>query len=466
VDWIKCITNRLRRAARREAGMTLIEVVFAIAIFGIVSTALIGVLTSATAADGLSREKTIALELAQQQVEYIRQLNYKDVGLADGNPGGVVSGTESKRVVGLWYTLTTTIRYVNDPIPAGYRDTANYKRVRVAVTRASDTKTLASVSTYVSSSNPLATGGLNNALINVTTQDFWTHTVLGGAQIHLAKTWDGSFSAGDTTDPTTGAATFEGLEETPAGATPGYYDVTASLIGYVTLPEDQPPADSTDPNNNGHLSLARGGTTNTTIRLYQPSTITVNVFDTDLDHPFTGQGTVTIASSRGSQAFDLNGTGTISTDSLYGDPVIPGSDYSVNVDTTDNRHAVSTGLTVPLNYPSVLSATFSLTLPAVVIPQYTPVTVTVKKTSCKTGTVQKSATVSIVWPTDPSDPGYNFTGSTNSSGVAGPPSFFTAVPVDTYNITAKYTSGHTTLQGTLANQAVSTTNHTFCVAIS
>ena len=51
MDQIKCITSRLLRAARHEAGVTLIETLFAIVIFGIVSTALIGVLTSATAAD-------------------------------------------------------------------------------------------------------------------------------------------------------------------------------------------------------------------------------------------------------------------------------------------------------------------------------------------------------------------------------------------------------------------------------
>ncbi|HEY4976283.1 MAG TPA: type II secretion system protein, partial [Gaiellaceae bacterium] len=66
MDWIKCITSRLLRVARREAGITLIETIFAIAIFGIVSTALIGVITSAAAADRNARQRSIALELAQQ----------------------------------------------------------------------------------------------------------------------------------------------------------------------------------------------------------------------------------------------------------------------------------------------------------------------------------------------------------------------------------------------------------------
>ena len=79
--------------------------------------------------------------------------------------------------------------------------------------------------------------------------------------------------------PSFGQVTFQGLVETPAGGTPGYYDVDAALTGYAVLSEDQPPSDPTDPASAGHLSLARNGTTNTTIRLYHPCTITVNVID-------------------------------------------------------------------------------------------------------------------------------------------------------------------------------------------
>jgi Tfp pilus assembly protein PilV len=469
VDWIKCIRNRLLRAARHEAGITLIETILAIVIFGIVSTSTIGVLTSATAADGNSRQRSIALELAQQQVEYIRQLNYMNAGVVGGNPGGVVQAVQSKWVTGLRYTLTTRIKYVTDPIPASYVSSANYKQVRVIVARASDDKELARVQTYVSSPTRAYSGGLNNGLINVTTQDYWTHDLLGNVQIQLTKTWDGSFSAGDITDPTTGLpsfgqVTFQGLEETPASPTPGYYDVTAALSGYATLSEDLPPSDPTDPATAGHLALARNGTTNTTIRLYHPCTITVHVIDgNNPPQLYTdGQATVTISSPRGSQQFQTT-NGIVETDTLFGEQIVPGTDYQVDVATTTPyvRHVVLPGLPVPINYAGGdYTSLLEVTLPAYVPPQIANVTVTVRKTSCPYGTLQSSATVKIVWLDDPSDSGHNFTGTTNSSGVK----VFTGVPLETYDIRATKGS-HPTLSGALPNTVISG-DVSLCVSIS
>jgi type II secretory pathway pseudopilin PulG len=469
VDWIKCIRNRLLRAARREAGITLIETILAIVIFGIVSTSTIGVLTSATAADGNSRQRSIALELAQQQLEYIRQLNYKDAGIDGGNPGGVVQATQSKWVTGLRYTLTTRIKYVTDPIAASYVSSANYKQVRVIISRATDGKELAKVSTYLSSPTRAYAGGLNNGLINVTAQDYWTHDLLGNAQIELSKTWDGSFSAGDVTDPTTGAptfgqTTFQGLEETPAGASPGYYDIAAALTGYVVLPEDQPPTDPTDPAGAAHLSLARNGTTNTTIRLYHPCSIIVHVIDgSNTPALYQGAATVTISSPRGSQQFQTtNGiVGPVTT--LFGDPVVPGSDYEVDVATTTPHvlNGSSTGLSVPAGYTTGdYSSLLEVTLPAYVPPQIGDVTVTVRKTSCPYGSLQSSATVKIVWLPNPTDGTHNFTGTTNPSGVK----IFTGVPFETYDIRA--TKGnHPTLSGSLPNTDISG-DVSLCVSIS
>ncbi len=470
MDWIKCIRNRLLRAARHEAGITLIETILAIVIFGIVSTSTIGVLTSATAADGNSRQRSIALELAQQQVEYIRQLNYMNAGVVGGNPGGVVQAVQSKWVTGLRYTLTTRIKYVTDPIPASYVSSANYKQVRVIVARASDDKELAMVQTYVSSPTRAYSGGLNNGLINVTTQDYWTHDLLGNVQIQLTKTWDGSFSAGDITDPTTGVpsfgqVTFQGLEETPASPTPGYYDVDAALTGYTVLAEDQPPSDPTDPATAGHLALARNGTTNTTIRLYHPCTITVHVIDgNNPPQLYTdGQATVTISSPRGSQQFQTsNGVvGPLTT--LFGEQIVPGTDYQVDVATTTPyvRHVVLPGLPVPINYAGGdYTSLLEVTLPAYVPPQIANVTVTVRKTSCPSGALQSSATVKIVWLDDPSDSGHNFTGTTNSSGVK----VFTGVPFETYDIRATKGS-RPTLSGALPNTVISG-DVSLCVSIS
>jgi type II secretory pathway pseudopilin PulG len=481
VDQIKCITSRLLRAARHEAGVTLIETLFAIVIFGIVSTALIGVLTSATAADSRSRQKTIALELAQQQIEYIRQLNYGNVGLVDGNPGGVVQAVQSKEVTGLWYTLTTSITYVDDPTPGSYVTAANFKRIQVVITRASDGAEVARARTYVSSATPLETGGLNNGLINVTVQDFQTKALLGSVRVHLAKTWDAGFSASDYTGidsglPSFGVATFKGLEPTPTDPDPlGYYDITATLVGYTTLAADLPPSDSSATQSAGHIALEKSGTSNTTIYLYKPSGIIVHVIDgSNAPSLYTGSTTVTISSVKlgvSQQFTTTDGTVTLNPgDTLDGDPIAPGSDYQVDVATTTpyERHGLLTGLTVPSNYPTNLSSTFDVPLPDYVPPVTTPVTVTVRNgswssngcTSSPKGSLQSGATVKLIVSDTPST-------TYSPSSFGGGTYSFTGIPVDTYDISAKYSPDRWhTYQGTLAGQVISTTSNSFCVSIS
>jgi type II secretory pathway pseudopilin PulG len=480
VDWIKCITSRLLRAAKREAGFTLMETLFAIVIFGTVSTALVGVLTSATAADSHSRQKTIALELAQQQIEYIRQLNYRDVGLVDGNPGGVVQETQSKKVIGLWYTLTTSIDFVDDPAPGSYVSSANYKRIQVDVTRGSDNTELATARTYVSSATPLETGGLNNGLINVTAEDFLTHALLGNVHIDLAETWDSSFLAGDytgtdSTSPLYGVATFEGLEPTPTDPL-GYYDITATLANYATLAADQPPDDPTAAQSAAHIALAKSGTSNTTIYLYKPSGMTVNVKDGSTNNNYTaGPVTVTISSAKlgVSQQFTIpSGTSTLTLNpgaTIGGEPIAPGSDYEVDLATTTPyaRHGISTGLTLPDGYTTGnLWSTFNVTLDPYVPPLASNVTVTVRKGSTTTngctsnGSLQSNASVKLTSATNPTNPTYTCT--TNSSGVC---SITTGVPYDTYNVSATRTSSGNTYKGTTSGVVVSAATVSTCVSI-
>ncbi|MBA2741117.1 MAG: prepilin-type N-terminal cleavage/methylation domain-containing protein, partial [Actinobacteria bacterium] len=128
---------------RAERGFTLIEAVFAMVLFAGLAAAMAGLLTSAISANKLSRQRTIADQAAMEQIEVIRRLPYQNVGTILGNPPGVVPPTTSINVTGLAATLTTQIRYVDDPTPTSYETTANYKRVIVTVRRDDDSKVLA-----------------------------------------------------------------------------------------------------------------------------------------------------------------------------------------------------------------------------------------------------------------------------------------------------------------------------------
>jgi type II secretory pathway pseudopilin PulG len=441
VDWIKCITNRLLRAARRETGVTLIETVLAIAIFGVVSTALIGVLTSATAADGRSRQKSIALELAQQQVEYIRQVGYDNVCIAAGNPtckAGVdgIPSTQEKRVAGLWYKLSTRIKFVDDPVPGLSSTLTNYKQVRIIVTQASDDNELTRVTTYVSSPTALPYGGANYAIANVVTIDMGTNEPLEGVQIDL---WRGSWHAEDTTAlASSGAAvaSFAGLDPNPTSGAESYYDVLASLDNYVTLPTDLPPGTvppgtATGPETTSHFILAASQTKEIDLNLYKPSTVTVQVMDGG--SLYTAHSTTVTISAPSADGFVDSVTTTTGQASFYNVP--PAGDFTVKAQTTDYRSDQLISQTVPEDY-SLPSPTknFVLTLGAAAPPAPVTVTVWVRHVALLTDSCEgssdrlSSASVSL---DDPDIP-YTNSATTNSSGTA----VFNGVPQGIYDFTA------------------------------
>ena len=484
MDWVKCITCRLLAAARRQAGFTLIEVIFAISLFGIVSTSIITVLTSATTADGLARDRSIALELAQQEVEYVRQLSYMNAGTVGGNPAGVVIATQQKQVMGLWYTLKTRIRWVNDPVPTSFATYANYKQVRVTVTRNSDNKQLARVYTYLTSATRQAYGGANNAVINITVNDFVLNSPLVGASVNL---YDGpSAPASDITDET-GTVTFPGLTPNPtSGNASYYYDILASLAGYTTLWEDTLQSVSPGvavPSNTssiaesikaGHVQLSDSETQNVTLLLYKPATINVSLLNLGGTTAYTGPACVSVGApgpNRGSQEYVENGASSYAITTMpvsypgntVTEPLVPAT-YVVaartftgattaNVCTTTSSQTMTFAplatKAVPDNYTGgVLTSSFPLTL------NYTPTSANLKakvqvtaRSSCSSGSTISGARVDF---RDGNTSGVFMTATTNSSGIAT----FYNVPYQTgYNVLA-WTK---TVHGTLANQTVSST---------
>ena len=71
---------------RGEEGFTLVESMMAVVLLVMVGTSLSGVLASAVANYSASRERTIAEQLAQDQIEAMRRMPFSQVGLPNGNP--------------------------------------------------------------------------------------------------------------------------------------------------------------------------------------------------------------------------------------------------------------------------------------------------------------------------------------------------------------------------------------------
>jgi prepilin-type N-terminal cleavage/methylation domain-containing protein len=97
----------------RKSGFSLIEVVIGTAIFLIVALAVYGAFTSLTQLANGSQSRTLAVELADEQFEIIRNLPYTNVGLSNGIPQGVLPQTQTVTRGGMNFIVTLTVRNIN-----------------------------------------------------------------------------------------------------------------------------------------------------------------------------------------------------------------------------------------------------------------------------------------------------------------------------------------------------------------
>jgi prepilin-type N-terminal cleavage/methylation domain-containing protein len=380
-----------RRIARCRSGFTMIELLAAMTILTIVAAPLLGVLTASVASQKRSRERTLAEQTVMSQIETIRSLPYSSVGVPSGNPSGTLTASQAIDKPGLHATLATSVAYVNDPVPSGYVTDADYKKVTLTLTRKSDGKQLAKETTYVAPPGKGAWSGPNQAIIKAQVTDYATNQPVQGATLSLAT--GPSAPRSDTTDAS-GSVIFPDLTPNPTSGSTQYYDLSVSAPGYTTLSTDA------SPNGPSHQQLSAGQTFNTTIRIYKAATITVNVQKSGTT--YTGSTSVVVSSSRGSQTFTATG-GTLTVTTVNGEAVVPGLLYTVSAYDSSNDYAAPVTKTVPNNYPTDLTSTFTANMSP-------PVAVTV---NVKYGGVNQNG-ATVTFKSGPLN--LNLSGTTNSSG--------------------------------------------------
>ena len=436
----RALLRRARTGCTDESGQSLIEVVLATVIFAVVAGAMIVLLISSVKATNRSREKTLAEQAAATQIEQIRNLQYSNIGNTAGNPPGTLPVTTTLSLNGLAATQTTRVSYVNDPTPLSYQSYANYKKVTVTIARSSDGYQLARDVTYVA---PPVKASQSQGQIVATVVDIGNNSVVPNYEVDVAG--PNSFTATDTSD-NSGQVTFAALTPTGTGQ---YYDVTVpTASGYV------PFKDTTPPMSGVHFALSPSQTQAVTVDVYKPATIYVQLLNFD-GSTFTGSGTVTVTSSRGTQSFSYTGT-QLAVTTLNGEPLVPGLSYTVAVSGTGfYGNSLSANVPSPPGYPTNLTSTFSFTNASLAT-----VNVTVQKTAaikCNLATVKINGGPWNLGTTNPV-----LQATTNASGVA---TFTTNVPVGSgYSITAKSAGNQSGTSTTTAVAAPTTTAATITVS--
>lgn len=98
-----------------KKGFTLIEILVGVAVFLIVATGVYRAYTSLFVLTSLNQYKILALNLANEQFEIVRNLSYINVGEISGIPNGTIPPVQTLVRGGITFKVTTTIRNVDLP---------------------------------------------------------------------------------------------------------------------------------------------------------------------------------------------------------------------------------------------------------------------------------------------------------------------------------------------------------------
>lgn len=109
----------------KQKGFTLVETLVGIAIFMMISTATYEAYLGVMKLVRTSQFRIAAINLANEQIEIIRNLPYKDVGIVGGIPQGKVPNVQLLSRSGYDFTATTTIRNIDLPFDGQIGSTTN-----------------------------------------------------------------------------------------------------------------------------------------------------------------------------------------------------------------------------------------------------------------------------------------------------------------------------------------------------
>jgi prepilin-type N-terminal cleavage/methylation domain-containing protein len=101
--------------SKNKKGFTLVETLVGVAVFTVVATATYQAYVSLFQLINVNQTKIVALNLANEQFEIIRNLPYSSVGIPGGIPNGVIPHVQTVTRSNIQFTVTTTIRNVDLP---------------------------------------------------------------------------------------------------------------------------------------------------------------------------------------------------------------------------------------------------------------------------------------------------------------------------------------------------------------
>jgi len=409
------------RTLRGEAGFTLIELVLAATMLMIIAAPITAILSAGAVTAKSSRERTGADQLALAEIESIRSVPYLQIGTVHGNPDGLFLATNNTSLPGgEQVVVSRSIVFVNSPVLHNpYPTAADYKKIVVTVSRQSDGHVLAQDVTYVASAAAPPNNGTTWVQIKRQLVDAVTNGVLQGVNLNLTGGPD-NVNRNDTTDAS-GNVVFPALTSSTT-STP-VFTLVSTFSGYSVFPDDiSPGAPSSIPSTPGLVSTG-------TIRMYKPTTLTVNV-QTSSGAAYTSGATISVDSSRCGLASVSIPSGqsqaVITTCNPWGSTSVPlppnvsgqvpaDSNYYVTAWSNSGGYwSTGTSTVVPASYPSNLSQTVNVKF----VSSTFSTTKQIKVTVTKGGSNDTNARVEVTGSPTGISPGIDLFATTNGSGQA------------------------------------------------
>ena len=110
---------------KSNQGFTLVELIVGVTVFVILVVSVYNAYISIFNVVGASRSKIAAIDLANEQLEIVRNMPYANVGISGGIPSGVLNHTQNLVRDSFSFVVTTTVRNVDDPFDGTLGGTPN-----------------------------------------------------------------------------------------------------------------------------------------------------------------------------------------------------------------------------------------------------------------------------------------------------------------------------------------------------
>ena len=285
-------------------GSSLLDVIFGTALFLIVFLGIFGALRLSFALVESAKLKTGGLALASERVEYLRSLNYDEVGTVGGIPSGTLEQEETVSLNDVSYTRRTFIQYVDDAEDgSGGSDengvSTDYKVAKVTVSWPfrESTRSLSLITNIIPTGIESIVGG---GTLRVTVQNA-QGVAVPSAQVSVVNNATTPAISLSTFTNTAGEVTFSG-----APAASGY-QITVSKTGYSSAQTYSVGGGNPNPSP-GHLTVGEGQTTSSSLSIDVLGSIAITTHEVGTTTPI------------GNVAFSIRGDKTIGTDAEE-DPV-------------------------------------------------------------------------------------------------------------------------------------------------